>query len=247
MTVWNLHLLNARHHLTPILSEIRAAAREAVARVSEHADLPRFDLVVGAGREVVPEWGLAGHAPAPGLIEVTLSPARLDPALVLRSLVHQMHHLIRWDGPGYGRSLGEALVSEGLAGHFVLQVLGGQPDPWDAVQPAPGLARQASAAWDRLDYDHARWFAGKGDIRKWAGHGLGHRLVAEYLAQSPDDSAATLVHARAEAFRPAMRRLIGGESAAAEGLEMAPENHVPQDEIASAPDMGSRGDGDAAG
>lgn len=222
MTVWNIHFLNARHALTRVLPEIRAAAREAVARVGDHADLPRFDLVVKAGPEVIADWGLGGRTPAPGLIEVTLNPGRLDPALLVRRLVHEMHHLIRWDGPGYGRSLGEALVSEGLAGHFVLQLLGGKPDPWDAARPASGLARQAMNEWARLDYDHPRWFTGGGEIRKWAGYGLGHRLVAEHLAQHPGEDSVTLAWAKAEAFRPSMRRLVaaeGGEEAGAEDPE----------------------------
>lgn len=48
MTLWTLHLLNTRHALTPVLSEIRQAGRDAVARASDHADLPDFDLVVRA-------------------------------------------------------------------------------------------------------------------------------------------------------------------------------------------------------
>ncbi|MFD2813587.1 DUF2268 domain-containing putative Zn-dependent protease [Paracoccus aerius] len=67
-----------------------------------------------------------------------MNPARFAPDAFGRALVRQLAHLLRWNGPGYGRSLGEALVSEGLAGHFVLQVLGGQPDATDAVRPAQG-------------------------------------------------------------------------------------------------------------
>ncbi|MBU3031435.1 DUF2268 domain-containing putative Zn-dependent protease [Paracoccus marinaquae] len=204
------------------MPEIRAAAREAVARVSDHADLPPFDLVAKAGPEVIAEWGLGARSPSPGLIEVTLRPDRLDPALLVRILVREMHHLIRWDGPGYGRSLGEALVSEGLAGHFVLQVLGGRPDPWDAMRPAAGLARQAMNEWARLDYDHARWFHGKGDIRKWAGYGLGHLLVVEHLAQNQGEMATSLAGARAEAFRPTLRRLVGTEAAAEDEPDAGP-------------------------
>lgn len=217
MTIWHLHLMNARSGLTPVMSEIRAAAREAIARAGDHLDLPRFDLLVRQGPDVIPEWGVRGRTPAPALIELTLDPARFQPATVIRTLVHECHHLVRWDGPGYGRSLGEALVSEGLAGHFVQHVLAGPPDPWDAVQPAPGLARQAASAWDRLDFNHARWFLGKGDIRKWAGYGLGYRLVAEYLSQAPGADAETLAILRAEAFRPALRRLVGQDAGPDDG------------------------------
>lgn len=214
MTTWYLHPLNARHGLTRILSDIRAATRLAVARVGEHADLPDFDLVVrtvpGGGNL---RWGVSGHSPAPGLIEITQDPDRFDADLFMRTLVHEAHHQMRWDGPGYGKSLGEALVSEGLAGHFVLQVLGGAPDPWDATVIASGAARMAMNEWARRDYDHARWFIGGADLRNGTGYGLGHRLIAAHLAQNPDASAGSLAHLRADEFRAALRRLIAADGA----------------------------------
>lgn len=233
MPIWQLHMLNARGALTPIMAEIRAHAREVLALVEDHLDLPRFDLVVRAGDAVIPEWGIAGHAPAPGVVELTLDPARVAPEHFRRSLVHELHHLARWEGPGYGRSLGEALVSEGLAGHFVLQVLGGAPDPWDATRPASGSLKQAGALWARRDHDHGEWFLGRGRMRKWTGYGLGHRLVAEHLAEAEGQSAASLVAAPADGFRPALRRLL-----ALEGIEEpeeaapAPEAEAPEAEAA---------------
>lgn len=221
MTLWTMHFLNARHAVTRHMADIRAAAKQAVALAGGHADLPDFDLVIralpGGG---MPDWGVAGHAPSPGIIELTLNPDRFSEDHLMRTLVHELHHLMRWDGPGYGKSLGAALVSEGLAGHFVLQVLGGQPDPWDAVRPASGVARQAMNEWARLDYDHARWFLGKGDLRKWTGYGLGHKLIAEHLAAAPQDDAATRAHTPADTFRPVMRRLLAGEG---EGEAEMPE------------------------
>nr|WP_274517589.1 DUF2268 domain-containing putative Zn-dependent protease [Pseudomonas sp. GM18] len=44
-----------------------------------------------------------------------------------RQIVHEVHHCLRIAGPGYGWTLGEALVSEGLAGQFVRHLLGKRP------------------------------------------------------------------------------------------------------------------------
>lgn len=214
MSVWNIHLLNARHELTPVLSEVRQASREAVARVRDHADLPDFDLVVRAQADRSADGAVQGQAPAAGVIEIALTPDRFDAPSFTRALVRQMAHLIRWTGPGYGKSLGEALVSEGLAGHFVLQVLGGQPDACDSIRPAQGAMRQAMNEWARRDYDHARWFGGKGDLRKWTGNSLGHRVLAEHLAEKPGDSAALLATAPAEPFRQILRRIASAEGQA---------------------------------
>jgi uncharacterized protein YjaZ len=220
MTVWNIHFLNARDDLTGVLPEIRAAARDAVAQVADHAELPRFDLVLRAQVEgVIPDWGLRGAAPAPGVIEIVLTPARFDPDLMVRTLVREFHHLIRRDGPNPGRSLGDALVGAGLAGHFVLQVLGGKPDPWDATAPASGLARRAIKEWSRLDFSHDDWFLGKGDIRKWSGYGLGHKLVAEFMTRNPGENAVTLAHRKADDFRAIVRQMVDGENGGAEPPE----------------------------
>lgn len=214
MTIWTLHLLNARHALTPVLSEVRQASREAVARASDHAALPDFDLVVRAQADRSADGAIQGRCRTPGVIEIALTPDRFDPLHFTRALVRQMAHLIRWDGPGYGRSLGEALVSEGLAGHFVLQVMGGQPDAIDTVRPAAGAMRQAMNEWARRDYDHGRWFGGKGDLRKGTGNSLGHRIIADHLAQHPGDSAAGMATAASEPFRQTLRRIAAAEGQA---------------------------------
>lgn len=219
MTIWQLHLLNARGDLTVIMAEIRAHAREVLALVEERLDLPRFDLVVRVGEDVIPEWGIGGRAPARGVIELVVDPARLAPEHFRRTLVHELHHLARWEGPGYGRSLGEALVSEGLAGHFVTEILGGPADPWDQVRPGAGVLKQAASLWARPDYDHGAWFFGRGKMRKWTGYGLGHRIVAEHMAEG--ETAAALVHASADGFRAALRRLM-----AADGVELTEEEEA---------------------
>ncbi|MGR3199884.1 MAG: DUF2268 domain-containing putative Zn-dependent protease [Paracoccus sp. (in: a-proteobacteria)] len=211
MTIWHLHLLNARNALTGPMSEIRATVREAVALVEGHATLPRFDIVVRAGDVPMSDRGVGGQLPAPGQIEITLMPDRFNAEHLRRTVVRELHHLLRRDGPGFGHSLGDALVSEGLAGHFVLRVLGGDPDPWDAVRPGPGMLRQAGNLWARRDYDLAEWFLGRGKIRKWTGYGIGHMLVSEHLAQIPESTPASLTGVPADAFRPALRRLIASE------------------------------------
>lgn len=212
MTVWSIHFLNARHALTGDMAEIRATAREAVARVGVVAALPPFDIVVRAEPGgVIADRGVGGRACVPGLIEVTVNPGCFTQDHLMRRLVREMHHLLRWEGPGYGRSLGEVLVSEGLAGHFLTQVLGGAPDAWDAVRPGPGCLRQAGNLWARRDFDFAEWFQGRGKMRKWTGYGIGHRLIAEHLAQASGEDAASLAWTPADVFRPALRRLLAAE------------------------------------
>ncbi|MDO5706576.1 MAG: hypothetical protein Q4G49_16120, partial [Paracoccus sp. (in: a-proteobacteria)] len=64
MTTFFLHPLNARHALTPVLSDLRAAVRMAVGLASDHATIPDFDLVVRAEQgSGTTDWGMSGYAP----------------------------------------------------------------------------------------------------------------------------------------------------------------------------------------
>lgn len=116
----------------------------------------------------------------------------------------------RWAGPGYGNTLGQALVSEGLAGQFARQLYGNEPEHYERAIDADAtreLARVADALWDEPAYDHARWFFGSGDLPVHAGYTLGYALVGAHLAAHAKESAATLAHEAAGAFRSALAEL----------------------------------------
>lgn len=210
MTLWTLHILNCRHDLTGVLAEIRQASRDAVSRVLDRTPLPDFDLVVRSGRDRSAEGAILGRCPAPGVIEMVVTPERFASAAFARVLVRQAAHLVRSEGAGRDASLGEALVRAGLAGHLCADVLGGGPDACDTVRFTPAVARQAMTEWARPGHDHACWFEGKGDLRRNTGIGLGYRVVENHLAQQPGDSAAAILAAPLEPFRQALRRLAAG-------------------------------------
>lgn len=92
--------------------------------------IPELDVVIKAGKFVIPEKGHLGFCPEVGVVYLTVDPD--NPAFykneaqsLERMFAHELHHAARWAGPGYGLTLGEVMVSEGLAGHFSLELLGG--------------------------------------------------------------------------------------------------------------------------
>lgn len=186
MTI-TLHFLDARARLTPLRAWISDALLQTHARASALLPLLPLDVVIQAGKEVVPEKGLLGHASRPGLIELIVDPDH--PLLLLnqndslqRMFAHELHHAARWDGPGYGATLGEALVSEGMAGHFAQELLGGDPEPWETLD-ITGMAEHlalAGQSWGRSDYDHGLWFFGTGSLPRWLGYSLGYQMVARF-------------------------------------------------------------------
>jgi uncharacterized protein YjaZ len=210
---WTVHIANAQGQLDGFVEPIQDAIEGTRKRCETVLDPLPIDVVVQAwpGR-VIHERGYVGYAPTGTMMQLTVDPSNPNLPHCLgetleRTVAHEFHHVCRWRGPGYGRTLGEALVSEGLAGRFAAQLYGEAPEPWeDALSDDDlfDLAVIAQARWTMTDYDHAQWFFGRGGYPRWAGYTLGYRLVGHYLAAHPDETPASLVAASAASFRSAV-------------------------------------------
>lgn len=203
-----LHFLDARGALKHHCDWLRGSLLETHAKAAALMAIQPLDVIVQTGSWVVPEKGHMGYAPRPGVIFVTVDPD--NPALqanaeasLERMFAHELHHAARWDGPGYGSSLGEALVSEGLAGHFAQELYGQPLEPWELLPMDTVRAHVGSALqeWDKTDYDHEAWFFGTDGRPSWSGYALGFRLVERFLSQNPDSRASMLAEAEARDFR----------------------------------------------
>jgi hypothetical protein len=192
--------------LTPwraqILSEIEAT-REAVTKLVPAPALS-VELRHAPGR-VIPEIGLVGYAPGATRFSLTFDSTNPHFALSLtdgtlrRQVAHEVHHCLRHGGPGYGQSLGEALVSEGLAGQFVNRLFGTPPEPWEravASREAWRFLPDAKALGLPL-YDHSAWFFGTGSYPRWLGYTLGYQLAGRWRAVNPEASGERLVNVTA--------------------------------------------------
>ncbi|WP_407315953.1 DUF2268 domain-containing putative Zn-dependent protease [Pseudomonas sp. nanlin1] len=208
MTSINFHFIDARGTLIDHRHWLHSRLLETYEKANTLMPLRPLDVIVKAGIHVIPEKGHLGHAPEPGLIILTLDPtsaifrANQDASLE-RMFAHELHHAARWDGPGYGASLGEALVSEGLAGVFAQEVCGGLPEPWERldVSDIRRYVAMAASQWSRTDYAHNEWFFGASELPRWLGYSLGFQLVKRYLLEHKGSSSASLVEMEAEAFR----------------------------------------------
>jgi uncharacterized protein YjaZ len=94
-----------------------------------------------------------------------------------RQIVHEVHHCRRMAGPGYGYTLGEALVSEGLAGQFLHPLLGTEPEVWErAVTPeALQAAFPGAEELTSMFYDHSAGFSAQVCVRAGSGKRLASR------------------------------------------------------------------------
>lgn len=206
---WTLHLVNARRQLAACADLIRQSAAEAERRVAAAAPPLALDIVVSLARDMPEALFVTGHCYEPGVIGLRIGLTQIHPedALhtdLLKVLFHEYHHALRWEGPGYGTTLGEALVSEGLAQRFLHEMMDCPPEPFENAvsrEVTDAYRRHALAGFDDADYDHDAWFFGAGPLPNWLGYTLGKRMVDSFLAQRPGETALGLVHARAEDFR----------------------------------------------
>ena len=205
---WAFHFLDADRQLAHWIDPIRDQARQAHAKLTEivgFSEMPPLDIVVEADcRAVIPEIGIGGACFKASRIDLAIDPgnAHLPKSIahgeLRRTLYHEFHHALRWRSAGYGTTLGEALVSEGLAQHFEQAVEGGSAPLTshpDSAHDWARMTRQAAPLLGR-EYDHASWFfGGKTDgmtLPRWAGYALGYALVGAFLKVEPKSSAASL-------------------------------------------------------
>lgn len=194
---WRLHWLEATGSLHSIKSLVTDAIEQARRAIAGQMALPALDIIIQPGSQVIPELGLLGRAWHSSLFSLTLdvNHPQLMPALtngsLTRQVVHEAHHCMRMASVGYGYTLAEALISEGLAGQFVRHVLATGPELWENALPVNELEgwRPDDATLAASDYSHSDWFFGTGAYPRWLGYSLGYYLVGNWLAAAGEPSA----------------------------------------------------------
>jgi len=203
MDAWTLHWLEASGSLAEHRAEVIAEFDVACQAIARLMPPPRLDILIQRlPGETIPELGMVGRAYRSSMFTITLDPDNpnflpsLRSGALHRHVIHEVHHCLRMAGPGYGWTLGEALVSEGLAGQFVRHLLGSEPEPWEQAVSHAEL-RHSPVDFGTLEstyYNHNEWFFGVGAYPKWLGYTLGDQMVGQWLASVGEIDAATWVN-----------------------------------------------------
>ncbi|PYE40485.1 putative Zn-dependent protease DUF2268, partial [Rhizobium sp. PP-F2F-G20b] len=122
MDGWTLHWLSASGELDDHRADIVGNFDAAYRTLSGLLPPPRLDILVQwLTGQTIPEMGIVGRAYRDTLFAMTVDPdnpnfaTSLQDGALHRQIVHEVHHCLRMAGPdGYGWTLGEALVSEGV-------------------------------------------------------------------------------------------------------------------------------------
>lgn len=98
-----------------------------------------------------------------------------DKNYIKSTIAHELHHLLRWNRAGYGSTLGEAILSEGLATYYETIVSKWIP-PWAKTVPSKEIILQAKKEWFSDNYNHAEWFFESKNGR-WLGYSIGYEIA----------------------------------------------------------------------
>lgn len=183
------HILNTSGKLNKYKNKILDKAKESLSEIKNFIPIDNVDVVI-CSKKVFPQIGVGGYAPDANTIFLYIDTEyqHLDSSIetqVLRILAHESHHCLRWRSPGYGKTLYEAMITEGLADHFELEVTGKMPQPWSLALKDDKLQEMEEKAkpsyW--AEYDHSLWFYGTNvnEVPNWTGYSLGFKFVNEYI------------------------------------------------------------------
>lgn len=208
----NLHIFNAKGRLTPYIEDSKKSLKEIQSRLPKNFPIDNLDIGIFDSPETsIPELGLGGHTLNPNYISISIDPEKSSLKSFFKdelidTLAHEFHHVARWRAVGYGETLLEAIVSEGLADCFANEITGrSELHLWSKALNKKQInffLNEAKKEFNNKKYSHQDWFFGSKNkkIPRWTGYSLGYYLVKEYLEKHPNESGASLYKINSKEF-----------------------------------------------
>lgn len=209
----NIHILSASKEIKLYSDELKLIAENTISLVNKLLPIKDVDIVFYNNPEATIKevGGIGAFTPNANTIFVSLDPHHPDFKNALKDelafiLAHELHHTIRWQKEVEGDTLLEAMIFEGLADHFAIEVTGrNRPSPWSCSLTADqknNFLKKAVDEWNSPNYDNGLWFFGAnpGIVPRWTGYTLGYDLVGAYLKTNPGMTASKLASADASLF-----------------------------------------------
>ena len=208
----NFHILRASGRLEPYIKDIEKACRGAERKIIAKIPISNVDVVIADNPYMaIAEIGIGGHTYTPNFIIVSLDTEFADlkknlQLELLDTFAHECHHAVRWQTEGYGETLFEGIISEGLADHFANEITERKDlHLWDKALKSQQIKEwltKAEKEFDNKKYSQYDWFFGSKErgIPKWTAYSLGFYLVGNYLKKHPLMAPSTLYKIKAKEF-----------------------------------------------
>lgn len=170
---------------------------EASKKTTRLLDVYELDVIFFAVEDNY-QLGIYGYTPNPYTVQIYIDTAfdNFSDSVLESTLLHEIHHAVRWRNPGYGKRLGEKFITEGLATLFEDEVMGIAP-PYAKLKLKPEQIKIALENITSTSADHNEWFYGSKDIDNWFGYAYGYSLCKRYSTKV-HKKASELVHIPAD-------------------------------------------------
>jgi hypothetical protein len=206
-------ILHASGRLRPFEQCITNVSSDSILSATRLVPVHDVDIVFSDNPlRAIPHMGFGGHTETKNLVQIACNPEfpNLEQSIkenLPRTIAHELYHCLRnYSFAMYkGRTLLDALINEGLADHFAIEVTGKPPEKWSqslTKEELPHFLELAQKQYYITPYNHTAWFFGseKENIPKWTGYTLGFYLIREYLNNHPGQKPSTLYPLKAEEF-----------------------------------------------
>lgn len=193
------YIANSTGELDNFVYMISESLKTIIPIVEKELDAKQIDIIfVSAAALTIPEYGIGGNSPGPNHVYISFDPNsdKITQTGLNETLLHEIHHCMRWRNPGYGKTLGEAMISEGMACLYELQYSGKAPI-YAKVRLKESQITKARIIINSKSYNHSKWFFGSKDVDRWFGYSYGYRLC-KYYSKKTNKNASELVHLDAQ-------------------------------------------------
>jgi len=219
-------VLDAKMDTTDSLSiEIISRIRDIMPRIQTliPADSVTIDLAISSS-EVLPMLGVGARTTSDHSLLFYFDPKNPNfrVEFIPRGLVHELHHVSRLRMPQWQLTLLECMIMEGLADHFMIEVLNCEQPAWSRalsdeevkqymIKVKPILRMKHEWTKEFNEKYFVPWMFGRTGtepIPHWTGYTLGWRMVENYLKVHPEARASSLVCTPAEVIVSSTPELI---------------------------------------
>ncbi|HEY1646249.1 MAG TPA: DUF2268 domain-containing putative Zn-dependent protease [Candidatus Saccharimonadales bacterium] len=197
------HIANSTGELDHLTDRFISAFHKANKITEKELKADQIDVIlVNAPMQTIKQLGTSGYSPGPHHIYVRVDSKFKDISedSIVSQLLHETHHCMRWRDPGYGKTLGEAMISEGLATLYEEEHSGEVPI-YAQVKIKQSDIDLANKELNNDKYNHQKWFFGIDKIAHWFGYSYGYKLAKEY-SEKTNKKASELVHVNAKLMLP---------------------------------------------
>jgi uncharacterized protein YjaZ len=170
---------------------------EHVSIACKALNVTRVNVNIYANKDfVIPETGEGGYTTSGDWFFIYIDPTRskkniteIINKIIPETIYHEMSHVARWNGPGYGRSLPEAIITEGLANIFAIEKWEKEIPQWSKytkkeIEKLLDIFQKRNKK-DDANYNHEEWFFGTGKLPRWIGYKLGSYMIQAVRLNNP--------------------------------------------------------------